>query len=140
MTVGAACARGRAGVEEVDGAAEDDLLGVADPGFADQRGQGEQQGQPPGADFRAQLLGVRAGHGRQGRAEWAGVEGVDAVQAAADPDDLPAEVADQRGVVRFGVAQDQHPGAAGDGAGDQPFHQRGLAGAGLAEDEHARGW
>ena len=73
----------------------------------------------------------------QRRAERPGVERVDPVQAAADPDHLPAEVADQRGVVRLGVAQDQHPGAERDGAGDQPFDQRGLAGAGLAEDEHA---
>ena len=46
----------------------------------------------------------------QGRAERAGVERVDPVQAAADPDHLPAEVADQRRVVRLGVAQDQVPG------------------------------
>ena len=80
---------------------------------------------------------VRAGHLAQGRAERPGVEWVDPVQAAADPDDLPAEVADERGVVRFGVAQDQHPGAERDRPGDQPLNQRGLAGAGLAEDEHA---
>ena len=72
----------------------------------------------------------------QRRAERPGVERVDPVQAAADPDDLPAEVADQRGVVRLGVAEDEHLGAERHRPGDQPLHQRGLAGAGLAEDEH----
>ena len=50
----------------------------------------------------------RPGHLRQCGAERPGVERVDAVQAAADPDHLPADVADQRRVVGFGVAEDQH--------------------------------
>ena len=41
-------------------------------------------------------------------------------------------------VVRLGVTEDQRDRAERDGAGDQPLDERGLAGAGLAEDEHAR--
>jgi hypothetical protein len=76
------------------------------------------------------------GHRGQGSAERASVERVDPVQAAADPDDLPAEVVHQRRVVRFGVAEDQYLGATGDRPGDQALHQGGFAGAGLAQDEH----
>ena len=124
-------------VEQVDGAAEDDFLGVGQPGFADQRGQRHQQGQPSGADFPAQLRGGRAGHPRQRGAERPGVERVDFVEAAADADDLAAEMVGEQGVVGFGVAEDQGLGAERDRAGDQPFDQGGFAGAGLAEDEHA---
>ncbi len=73
----------------------------------------------------------------QRRAERPGVQGVDAVQAAADPDHLPAEVLDEHGVVGLGVAQDEDPGAGRHGPGDLPLDQRGLADAGLAEDELA---
>ena len=103
---------------------------------ADQRGQRHQQRQPPRPDLPAAAAPLRPGHRGQGGAERPGVERVDPVQAAADPDDLPAEVADQRRVVGFGVAEDQHPGAERDRTGDQPLDQGGFAGAGLAEDEH----
>ena len=56
---------------------------------------------------------------------------------AADPDHLATQVADQPGIVRLGVAQDQDLCAERHCPADQPFDQRGLAGAGLAEDEHA---
>src|SRR6185437_5109476 len=81
-------------VEDVDGAAEDDFLGVGDPRTADQGGQRDQQGQPPGPDLPPQLLGVRAGQPGQRGTEGPGVERVDLVEAAADADDLAAEVMD----------------------------------------------
>ena len=136
MTVGWPWA-GAAFVEQVDRAAEDDFLGVGQPGFADQRGQRHQQRQPAGAHFPAQLRGGRAGHACQRGAERPGVQRVDLVQAAADADDLAAEMIGEQGVVGFGVAEDQRLGAERDRSGDQPFDQGGLAGAGLAEDEHA---
>ena len=79
-----------------------------------------------------------AGHAGGGGAEGAGVEGVDPVQAAADADDLPAEVLDEGGVVGFGVAEDQDAGAAAGHAHDEAFGEGGFADAGLAEQEHAR--
>ena len=124
-------------VQQVDGAAEDDFLGVGDAGFADQRAQRHQQRQPPGADFPAQRLGVGAAHPPQRRAQRPGVQRVDPVQAAADADDLPAEMLGQQRVVGLGVAEDDGPGAGRDGPGDLPFDQGGFAGAGLAEDELA---
>ena len=136
MTVGWPWRRA-AVVEQVDGAAEDDFLGVGQPGLADQGGQRHQQRQPPGAHFPAQLRGGRAAHLAERGAERSGVEGVDLVQAAADADDLAAEVAGEQGVVGFGVAEDQRFGAERHRAGDQPFDEGGFAGAGLAEDEHA---
>ena len=129
---------GKTLVEQVDGAAEDDFLGVADPRLADQGGEREEQRQPPGAEFLPESFGIGAGHPGQGGAQRPGVEWVDLVQAAADADDLPAEMGHEAGVVGFGVAQHQDPGAEGDGAGDQAFDEGGFAGAGLAEDEHAR--
>ena len=70
-------------------------------------------------------------------AQRAGVERVDPVQAAADADDLPAEVFGQQRVVGLGVAEDDGPGAGRDGSGDLSFGQGGFPGAGLAEDELA---
>ena len=104
---------------------------------ADQRAQGHQQGQAPGADLPAQRLRVRAAHPPQRGAQRPGVQRVDPVQAAADADHLAAEMLDQHRVVRLGVAEDEGPGAGGDRAGDLPFDQGGFAGAGLAEDELA---
>ena len=124
-------------VEQVDGAAEDDLLGVGDAGLADQRAQRHQQRKPPGADLPPQRLRVRAGHPAQCRAQRPGVQRVDPVHAAADADHLAAEMPGQHAVVRLGVPEDQDPGAGGDGSGELPFDQGGFAGAGLAEDELA---
>ena len=124
-------------IEQVDGAAEDDFLGVGDGCSADERAQGHQQGQAAGADLPPQRLRVGAAHLPQRRAQRAGVERVDPVHAAADADHLAAEMLDQHAVVRLGVPEDQDPGAGGDGSGELPFDQGGFAGAGLAEDELA---
>ena len=129
--------RGEPVIEQVDGAAEDDFLGVGDGCAADERAQGHQQGQAAGADLPAQRLRVGAAHLTQRRAQRAGVERVDPVHAAADADHLAAEMLDQHAVVRLGVPEDQDPGAGRDGSGELPFDQGGLAGAGLAEDELA---
>ena len=59
------------------------------------------------------------------------------VHAAADADHLAAEMLDQHAVVRFGVPEDEDPGAGGDGSGELPFDQGGFADAWLAEDELA---
>ena len=58
---GRARAAGEPLVEQVDGAAEDDFLGVADRAAAHQRAQGHQQGQPPAADLPPQRVGVWPG-------------------------------------------------------------------------------
>ena len=84
----------------------------------------------------------RAGLGASGmaerRAERAGVERVDGVHAAADADDLAAEVGGQQGIVGFGVAEDEDPGAGRDSSGDLPLDERALASPGLSQDELAR--
>ena len=66
--------RGEPVIEQVDGAAEDDFLGVGDGRAADERAQGHQQGQAAGADLPPQRLRVLAGHLRQRGAQGAGVE------------------------------------------------------------------
>ena len=129
--------RGEPVIEQVDGAAEDDFLGVGDGCSADERAQGHQQGQAAGADLPPQRLRVGAAHLPQRCAQRAGVERVDPVHAAADADHLAAEMLDQHAVVRLGVPEDQDPGAGGDGSGELPFDQGGFADAGLAEDELA---
>jgi hypothetical protein len=85
----------------------------------------------------AKLAGLLAGELAQDRAEGAGVERVDRVQAPPDPDHLAAEMLDERGVVGFGVAQDQRRRPGRDAAGDQALDERGFPGTGIAEDEHA---
>ena len=82
-------------IEQVDGAAKDDFLGVGDGCAADEGAQGHQQGQPPGADLPAQRLRVGAAHPPQRGAQRPGVERVDPVHAAADADHLAAEVLGQ---------------------------------------------
>ena len=99
-----------------------------------------QQGQPPGADLASGALRASAA-GQAGQRPARSRPASMRVRARARPrpdaDHLAAEMLDQHAVVRLGVPEDQGPGAGGDGSGELPFDQGGLAGARLAEDELA---
>lgn len=123
--------------EYVDRPPEDDLLGVVERLPAHQGAQRQQQRHTPAPNLESQLPGVGAAHAGECTTEGAGVQRVEPVQAAADPDDLPAEVLDESGVVGLGVAEDQRAGAEPGHASDESLDDRGLADAGLPEDEHA---
>jgi hypothetical protein len=124
--------------KQVDGGADDGLLGVGHRGVgADEGAERESGGQPAAADLETEPFGGRAGESGQRRTERAGVQRVDPVEAAADPEDLPTGGADDGGVVGLGVTEEERDGAEGHESAADPFAGAGLAGAGLAEEEDA---
>ena len=130
--------RGEPVIEQVDGAAEDDFLGVGDGRAADQRAQSHQQGQAAGADLPPQRRPVGAAHLPQRGTQGAGrFERVDPVHAAADADHLAAEMLDQHACSPAWCRRGQGPWCRRHGSGQLPFDQGGLADSRLAEDELA---
>ena len=122
-------------VEQVDGAAEDDLLGVADGG----RGSGctaPSAGTAAGPGPQARPAGLGGRQPGQAAPSGPASSGLP-VQAAADADHLPAELLGG-GVVRLGVAQDQHVSPRATAPVISRLPPFGLSGAGLAETR--RGW
>ena len=90
------------------------------------------------AHLPAERVGIRPGHAAQRLAERPCVQRVDPIHPAAVRDHLAVQMVDEHRVVRLGVAQDERDGTGCHRPREQALDEGGLAGAGLAEDEHAR--
>ena len=124
---------GGVGVDhQVERDAEQAALGHVDVGAAHDHHQRLQQGEAAGADRLGQPMPLDAAGVGQGVAQRAGVEGVEAVQAAADAPHPPAEVGDQFGVFALDVAGDHGVEPERHQPGHQPFDDGGFPDAGLA--------
>ena len=80
----------------------------------------------PAASRNASIGALESG---QDQSEWSGVQRVDLVESASDPDDLSASGFHDLDVLAFGVAEDQGGNAAGHQPTDDALGETGFPGA-----------